>query len=272
MPDPKSGPKSSIQPHVSLPFTAYPGHVFIWTAGGYYFLSAPDGGGHINNTAIQTEIHYAPGTILGDWLKFTLWSDSVGHFAFQTSGGNFITAVNGGGLSGNAIHTDATSIAAWEEFQVTATPVREFCLSIQTNSRNYLTAVGQGGQLTDAIHSNAVNVSTWEAFFLVKSGDLGSGLPYFIIPTIYGTPVVAINGGNLTQNTLGIYGLNNATNSIWAKFKLILQPNGSYGIQTANGHYLTAVNGGGLDYGTPTSDNIQTNRTLVEGLGAVQIC
>jgi hypothetical protein len=35
-------------------------------------------------------------------------------------------------------------------------------------------------------------------------------------------------------------------------------------VQTATGNYLTAVNGGGLDYGTPTSDNIQTNRTAVE--------
>ena len=261
MPAPISESKTSVQPRINSAFSAYPGQVYILTNLGYY-LSAPDGGGHIDDTAIQTEIQYAPGRMIGGWLKFTIWHDSAGHVAFQTSGGNFITAVSGGGLTSDVIHTDATDIAAWEEFQIDQ---EQFQLTIQTTSKNYLTAVGDGGKLTDAIHSDAVKASYWETFTFKKAGDLGSGFQYYIFPLIAGfSPIVANNGGNLTQNTLGIFYEPETTPLNWAQFTLIQQPNGSYGIQTTNGHYLTAVNGGGLDYGTPTSDNIQTNRTVVE--------
>jgi hypothetical protein len=264
MPDPNSGPKASIQPRINPAFTPYPGQVYVLTAE-YYYLSAPDGGGHIDDTAIQTEIQYAPGRMIGDWLKFTLWHDSAGHIAFQTSAGNFITAVGGGGLTSNVIHTDATDIAAWEEFQIApySSNSGALSLSIQTSKQNYLTAVGAGGQLTNAILSDALKVGPYEVFVLRRCGNLVPGL-YFIIPVIHTwAPIVANNGGNLTQNTLSIFGETDAPLD-WARFNLVVQPNGSYGVQTTTGNYLTAVNGGGLDYGTPTSDNIQTNRTEVE--------
>jgi hypothetical protein len=264
MPVANSVSKTSIQPRINPAFTQYPGQVYIWTGGSYY-LSAPDGGGHIDDTAIQTEIRYAPGRLIGDWLKFTLWHDFAGHVAFQTSGGNFVTAVSGGGRTSDVIHTDATDIAAWEEFQIAE--LQTVYLSIQTASKNFLTAVGGGRQLTDAIHSDAVTVSGWEAFSLKKAGDLGSRLQYLIVPVLDGSlsgyPIFANNGGNLTQNTLSYY-TDTYTPSNWARFTLIQQPNGSYGVQTATSNYLTAVNGGGLDFGTPASDNIQTNRTAVE--------
>jgi hypothetical protein len=153
MPDSNTGREASIQPSINSAFSAYPGQVYILTAAGYY-LGAPDGGGHIDDTAIQTDIPYASGEMIGSWLKFTLWRDFIGHFAFQTSGGNFVTAVGGGGQSSDVIHTDATDIAAWEEFQVAWFDV--VWSSIQTASKNFLTAVGAGGHLTDAIHSAAL--------------------------------------------------------------------------------------------------------------------
>jgi hypothetical protein len=145
--------------------------------------------------------------MIGGWLKFTLWRDFARHFAFQTSGGNFVTAVGGGRLISDVIHTDATDIAAWEEFQIAE--IQIVYLSIQTASKNFLTAVGGGGHLTDAIHSDAVTVGGWESFSFKRAGDLGSRLQYFIIPaaggSLAGNPIIANNGGNLTQNTLSFY-------------------------------------------------------------------
>ena len=92
--------------------------------------------------------------------------------------------------------------------------------------------------------SDAVTVSGWEAFSLKKAGDLGSRLQYLIVPVLDGSlsgyPIFANNGGNLTQNTLSYY-TDSYTPSNWARFTLIQQPNGSYGVQTATTNYLTAV-------------------------------
>jgi hypothetical protein len=78
--DTNSGSKTSLQPRSNPAFSAYPGQVYIWTSGSYS-LSAPDGAGHVDDTAIQTEIQYAPGRMIGGWLKFTLWHDFARHFA-----------------------------------------------------------------------------------------------------------------------------------------------------------------------------------------------
>jgi hypothetical protein len=264
MPDPKSAPKSPIKPKINPAFTALPGQYYIWTSEEYY-LSAADGGGQTGNTAIQTEIKFALGEMVGADLKFTIWRDSASHFAFQTSNGNFITAVNGGGLSSNALYTNATDITAFEQFQIAPVATKGlFTVSIQTANKNYLTAVGTGGKLTDAIHSDAVTAGAWEAFTFKKCGDIGVGFQCFIIPAPGGLPITAINGGNQVQNTLGVYSLSSSAPQAWAQFNLVLQPNGSYGIQTISGYYLTAVDGGGLDYGTPTSDNIHTNASLAQ--------
>lgn len=262
MPTTSSESKTSILPRINSAFSAYPGQIYIMTGGAYYF-GAPDGGGHIDDTAIQTDIRYAPGEMIGAWLKFTVWRDFAGHFALQTSGGNFITAVSGGGRSSDVIHTDATDIAAWEEFQIAS--FDGVWSSIQTTSKNFLTAVGGGGHQTDAIHSDAVTVSDWETFQIRKAGDLGSGFQYYLIPTFaqfFSDPLVANNGGDLTQNALGAYTQYPVDAPLsWAWFTLIQQANGSYGVQTSSGNFVTAVNGGGLDYGNST---LQTNRVEVQ--------
>ena len=38
--------------------------------------------------------------------------------SFQTASGNFVTAVNGGGMTLDALHTDATQIRGWEQFRM----------------------------------------------------------------------------------------------------------------------------------------------------------
>ena len=56
MPNPNSGSKTSFLPCINPVFTAYPGQVYIWTFGSYYF-STPDGGGDVDDTAIQTRFN-----------------------------------------------------------------------------------------------------------------------------------------------------------------------------------------------------------------------
>ena len=51
MPAPISESKTSIQPRINSAFSAYPGKVYIWTGDSYY-LSAPDGGGHIDERVV----------------------------------------------------------------------------------------------------------------------------------------------------------------------------------------------------------------------------
>lgn len=49
--------------------------------------------------------------------------------AIRTSGGNYVTAVNGGGMGEAAnqlpIHTDATSVGGWERFIIVPVPAPE---------------------------------------------------------------------------------------------------------------------------------------------------
>jgi len=253
-----------IGPPINPAFVAYPGQIYILTKGGYY-LSAANGGGLDSNDAIQTEIKYSAGLVVGPYLQFTLWRDTTGRFAFQTYSGNFIRAVDGGGLTTDVLNTNAPDIAVWEEFRIALVGGQPgpFPISIQTNTNNFLTAVGEGGKTTNAIHSDATKVQDWEIFFLRKAGDLGSGFQYFIVPIDTQQAIAAKNGGGLTQNTLQLYGQNGVHLS-WARFNLILQPNGSHAIQTVNGNYLTAVNGGGLDYGTTQTDNIHTDATVAK--------
>jgi hypothetical protein len=262
MPDPKSAPKSPIKPNINAAFHDDPGHYYIWTYESYY-LGAADGGGHADDTAIQTDIPFKIAEEVGAFLQFTLWRDSSGNFAFQPYKFNFITAVNGGGRTSNALYTNATDITAFEQFQIAPVATKGlFTVSIQTANKNYLTAVGAGGKLTDAIHSDATTASTWEAFTIKKGGDLGSGLQYFIIPAPGGLPITAIGGGGLIQNTLGVYSVSGSAPLDWARFTLIYLPNGAHGVKTSAGFFLTAVNGGGLAFGSPTSDNIHTNATV----------
>jgi hypothetical protein len=262
MPDPESAPKSPIKPKINPAYIAFPGFYSICSESLFY-LSASGGGGKSDDTAIQTGIQWANGRLIGPFLQFTVWTDSAGHFAFQTSNGNFITAVNGGGLTANALITTATDITAWEEFQVEFVRKTFELVSLQTANKNYLTAVGLGRQLTNAIHSDAVTVGGWESFTFRKSGDLGTGFQYLIKNVNLGVVVYANNGGGETENTLYLFG-NAVPPMAFAQFKLVQQPGGSYGIETINGHYLSAVNGGGLNEGTATSDNILTNATVAQ--------
>jgi large exoprotein involved in heme utilization and adhesion len=87
---------------------------------------------------------------------------SGAQYALQTSTGNYLTAVGGGGRIDNVIHSDATKIQAWETFTVVSLGHKKFALKTYTG--NYLTAVGGGGRTTDVIHSDATKIQAWETF------------------------------------------------------------------------------------------------------------
>jgi hypothetical protein len=74
----------------------------------------------------------------------------------------------------------------------------------------------------------------------VKCGDLGSGFDYYIIPAD-GSALSARDGGGRV-----IDALSRGYSGPESKFKLILQPDGSYALQTSNGvNFVTALGGGG---------------------------
>jgi hypothetical protein len=261
------------QPQIPPGFSLFLEFVYLLTDGGY-FLLANGGGGDISDSAIQTQFKYVfdSGTTIpspiGAFELFNVYKEPTANlFAFQTSNGNFITAVDGGGRTTDVLHTDAVSIGAWEQFRIAqAGPSGAFSVSIQTSSNNFLTAVGLGGKTTDAIHSDATKVGSWETFFIRKWGDVGHRSPaasqYFIVDTSKNQAIAARGGGGQTQNTIQFAGTSGNIPLDWARFTLIPQSNGSYALQTINENYVTAVDGGGLDYGTESSDNIHTDATV----------
>ena len=104
------------------------------------------------------------------WRSFTRWSDSVTHnYAFQTDDGHFITAVNAGGMTSNAIHSDANKVLGWELFKlVPQSQLGPASYAIQTQKGFYLTAVGGGGHASgETIHTDAKNAREWEFFDVI---------------------------------------------------------------------------------------------------------
>jgi len=53
------------------------------------------------------------------------------------------------------------------------------------------------------------------------------------------------------------------TGLIWEKFTLEKQSDGTYAIKTADGHYLTAVNGGGVNPAVDGIDAVHTDATRI---------
>jgi serine/threonine protein kinase len=131
-------------------------------------------------------------------LSVGIADHSVG--AIKTSSGNYLTAVNNGGLGGpNAgpgstpIHTDATQVGSWEKFTFVEQSGGKFAL--RTVRGNYVTAVKGGGiggpnNSQYPIHTDATQVESWETFTFLKQPD-GT----FAIRTGGGFYLTAVNGG-----------------------------------------------------------------------------
>ncbi len=144
-----------------------------------------------------------------------------------------------------------------------ATPTKTNC-TLKTANGHYLTAVNSGG-LTglgqpsfDVMHTDAVRVGTWETFALVDAGD-GT---HYGIRAFDGHYLTAVGGGGRTTDVIH----SDATQlQAWEKFtvtKLPSAPGGQtvYSIGTIDGHFLTAVGGGGR-----TTDTIHSDATAANG-------
>jgi hypothetical protein len=144
-----------------------------------------------------------------------------------------------------------------------STPTKTNC-TFKTADGHYVTAVNSGG-LTglgqppfDVIHTDAVRVGSWETFTLVDSGD-GT---HYGIQAFDGHYLTAVGGGGRTTDVIH----SDATQlQGWEKFtvtKVPSAPGGQdvYSIGTIDGHFLTAVGGGGR-----TTDTIHSDATGANG-------
>jgi hypothetical protein len=118
--------------------------------------------------------------------------------SIQTANGHYLTAVGGGSRTTDVIHTNATTVGAWEKFTLLnsgdgASPVHA---GVVTSSGYYLTAVDSGGRTSDTIHSNATSIHGWEKFQVVALGG-----PFFAITVADGHYLSAVDGGGLGSGT-----------------------------------------------------------------------
>jgi len=133
---------------------------------------------------------------------------------------------------------------------------------IQAFDGHYLSAIGGGGRTTDVIETNRTVPSTWETFTLVASGDDSLPIRYGI-RTSNGNWLTAVGGGGRTTDVIH----SNATVlQAWEKFNFVpLSPGGGSAfwaaIQTIDGHYLTAVNSGGIG---SSPEAIHSNATQIQ--------
>src|SRR6476660_5031700 len=128
-----------------------------------------------------------------------------GEFAFRTQKGYYLTAINGGGRSGDpTVITSAISAGPWEKFKLAiATPPSPHDKTIQTTNGSYVTAVNGGGMTANVLHTDATQAKDWERFRLI---DLGVGIPaahaYYGIQTIKGKYLTAVGAGGKYQDAL----------------------------------------------------------------------
>ena len=129
---------------------------------------------------------------------------------------------------------------------------------IQTMKQTFLTAVNGGGKITDVIHTDATGIGSWERFRLLGGGGYG---PY-VIQTMSGNYLTAVNGGGQSGPAGGTDAVHTDATQVgsWEQFRFSLDQFGwRNAIQTVNGHYLTAVGGGGKITDAIHTDAVQAD-------------
>lgn len=128
--------------------------------------------------------------------------------AIQTAAGNYLTAVNGGGLGGSTtgptavpFHTDATVVGPSETFKIVWLNTTYTQFALQTSDGHYVTAVNGGGMggpndESSPIHTDANSVGIWERLTLnfLPNNQLTIKVPN-------GQFVTAVNGGGMSGPT-----------------------------------------------------------------------
>jgi hypothetical protein len=243
-------------------FGLLPGEFAIRTWLRNAYLTARDGGHHSIDAVITSA------TTLGPNEKFRLTTIEPEYTSIQTLLGYYVSANNGGGLGENnpanqILSTERTFLADDALFRLIGPGGGGLngTSSIATFNNHLLTALGGGGKASNAFHTDATVASSWEWFWVLKSGDLGSGYRYAIRPAGMAEGEVsfltALQGGG--QATFGITHFSGLFSE--SQFELIQLNDGSYALKTSNGiNYVTAVGGGGL----ATGDNLHTDATQIQ--------
>ena len=118
--------------------------------------------------------------------------------AIRTYSGNYITAVNNGGMqgsSGDVIATNRTQVGSWEKFTLVPLDASNNTFALQTMTGNYVTAVNGGGIPNGAeqpIATNRTQVGGWESLVLIQQTD-GT----YAIATTSRFFLTAVNGGGI---------------------------------------------------------------------------
>ena len=156
----------------------------IQTASGNYITAVNGGGlGGPDSGRAAVALH-TDATAAGAWETFTvIWlNPTYTKFALRTSGGKYVTAVQGGGIGGpndnsSPVHTDAKRIAEWERLKLTFLPSNQ--LTINVPNGQFLTAV-KGGEIrgldSAPIRTDAVRYGNWETFTLIDQGTASAAL------------------------------------------------------------------------------------------------
>lgn len=226
----------------------------IQTASGNY-LTAVDGGGR------TTDALHTDATQVRGWEQFRVHDLSEGgvaptYFAFQTIGGNYLTAVGEGGQYEDAMHTDAKQVGRWEYLRVVKCGDlgSGYQYTILPTNDQMLEAVNGGGRdRGDTIVQGSSPGDTpdraWARFKLLRQHD-GS----YALQTVNGTNyVTALGGGGQVQKYLPpncgfpgacisgfstIFHTDATQVRAWERFKFVDQGNCKYAIQTVSGYYM----------------------------------
>ena len=260
-----SSTRSEVVRQAVPAFGLLPGEFAIRTYLTNNYLTARDGGRHSIDAVVTAA------TTLGPNEKFKLTTIQPDYTTIQTPLGYYVSANGEGGLGGfpadQILSTERTSLADDALFALVGPDVGGLS-TIGTFNGHFLTALGGGGKTSNAFHTDATVASTWEAFWVLKSGDLGSGYRYAIRPAGTGGPnevvnfLTAFGGGGRSGFQDGEPAVTHfrglGTDS---QFTLIRLDDGSYALQTSNGiNYVTAVGGGGIANG----DNLHTDATRIQ--------
>ena len=110
-----TGAASASTAHIAVPAFATNTQICTIQSFDGHYLSAIGGGGR------TTDVIETNRTAISTWETFQLVPLSgvgPGFYAIRTQTGNYLTAVNSGGIGSafEAIHSNATQIQAWEKF------------------------------------------------------------------------------------------------------------------------------------------------------------
>jgi hypothetical protein len=222
-----------------------------------YYLAAPNGGGRTIDALVTSA------TGIGPNERFTVEQTPGSQYLnFITAGGDFVSVPLPYGS--NLTRTTQTVLTAPADSTLFYLNRLDYFgdYNLETYYGDILYFVNDGGRSTAAIATYSVSSlppTPYDEISPQQCGDLGSGYKYSIQTGTVGGGLagVGITDVGLYHLTLGAIVGDEYSNAysiglaepgeVGAQFTLIQQDDGSYALQTSNGAYVAARDGGGLD-------------------------